>query len=196
MPPLSDSFSPGRSGLLVVDMQGFFLDPASPAHMPSAAGILPRVRRLAGAFRSAGRPLAFAVYSTPPGGPMARRWRKVCRGAAALALPEGLALPGEKVLVKSRYSAFRGSPLAAWFKRRGVRDLAVAGIKAQLCVEASVRDAFEEGFSVFVPGDAVAAADDGLLGGSLRSMASGFARLTTAGALEEALSGASAAHEE
>lgn len=172
--PDLDKFRPARSGLLVVDMQGFFLDSDSPAFMPEARRILPKVRKLVQAFRARNRPVAFAVYKTPKSGPMVRRWRKACRTKKDLALP--FDVEGGKLFVKTCYSALRGG-CAAWLKRKGVRDLVVCGIKTNLCVESTVRDAFDLGFSVFVPADACGASKDILHRGSMRNMAVGFAQI-------------------
>jgi len=161
--------------LLVVDMQGFFLDPDSPAFMPSAKAILPRVRALAKAFHRAGRPIAYAVYRTPKTGPMTKRWHKVCRGQAALALPA--TFPAGKRFIKGCYSAFRGTSLLRWLKSRKVKKLVICGIKTHLCVESTVRDAFDLGFEVVVPAKACASGRPALHRGSLASMAAGFARI-------------------
>ena len=44
----------GSSALLVVDMQKFFLDPASPTFTCGGQAILPNVQKLLHAFRQAG----------------------------------------------------------------------------------------------------------------------------------------------
>lgn len=112
---------------------------------------------------------------------MARRWHKVCRSKRDLALP--FALEGEKLFVKACYSAFRGTVCGRWLKRRKVRDLVVCGVKTNLCVESTVRDAFDLGFSVFVPMDACGASKRSLHLGSLRNMAVGFAQIVKSGVL-------------
>ncbi|MFH1724383.1 MAG: isochorismatase family cysteine hydrolase [Elusimicrobiota bacterium] len=174
-----------RSALLVVDMQRFFLDPGGPAYLPSGAAVLPAVRRLVDAFRDAGRPVAYGVYVTAPGGPMARRWRRRCPPRSRWAgLAEGLeAGRGERLFVKSGYSALRGTGLGAWLRVRGVSDLVVAGVMTNLCVEATVRDAFDAGLNVFVPLDGCAAGAEELHVGSLRTMAQGFATVMRSGVI-------------
>ena len=55
------------SALLVVDMQRFFLDPASPTFTCGGVAILPTVKRLIDAFRRAGRPVIFTRHVHHPG---------------------------------------------------------------------------------------------------------------------------------
>ena len=186
------AFQARRAGLLVVDMQRFFLDPKSPAYMEAAREAFPAVRGLVRAFRQAGRPVAFAVYATARGGPMSRWWRKRCpRRSPWTRLGEGLeALPGERIFVKSGYSAFRGTACARHVAARGVSDLVVAGVMTHLCVESTVRDAFDEGLRVFVPREACAAADRRLHAAALSVMAAGFAYVRPERELRAALEAA------
>ena len=54
--------------LVVVDMQQFFLDPASPTFTCGGQAILPGVQRLVAAFRRAGRPVLFTRHVHHPDG--------------------------------------------------------------------------------------------------------------------------------
>ena len=170
-------------------MQGFFLDPESPAHLPAAAKALPGTRRLLSAFRRAERPAAFTVYATPSRGPMARWWHTPCPKDSVYAkLFAGLDAPGgSRVFVKGGYSAFRGTGLSRWLKARGFSDLGVAGVMTDLCVESTVREAFEKGFRVFVAPDACASKDGALHNAALAVMARGFAYLSPSGELSKAV---------
>ncbi len=183
-----------HSALLVVDMQAFFLDPESPAYLPAAPAVLPVVRSLAAAARACARPAVFTVYANDgrdPADPMARRWRRPCPpGSRWAALAPELAAGGsEGVLEKPRYSAFRGTALAEWLAEREVSDLIIAGVMTNLCVEATVRDAFELGYSVHVPLDGTAAADEDLHVGSLKTIALGFGRVLRGRELAAELAG-------
>jgi nicotinamidase-related amidase len=170
-------------------MQGFFLDPKSPAHLPSAAKALPGTRKLLAAFHRAERPAAFTVYVTPPSGPMARWWHKPCpKGSVYARLFAGMdAHGGSRVFVKEGYSAFQGTGLSRWLKARGILDLVVAGVMTDLCVESTVREAFEKGFRVFVAQDACASKDKALHNAALAVMARGFAYLAGSGELSKAV---------
>src|SRR4030066_1301016 len=56
-----------KSALLVIDMQEFFLDPASPTFTCGGLAILPGIRRLIDAFRLAGRPVIYTRHVHHPG---------------------------------------------------------------------------------------------------------------------------------
>ena len=51
---LYERLEPRRTALLVVDLQVHFMQPGSPAEMPSAREVVPAVNRLAGALRARG----------------------------------------------------------------------------------------------------------------------------------------------
>ncbi|TYC52622.1 isochorismatase family protein [Rhodobacterales bacterium] len=49
---------------------------------------------------------------------------------------------GDIVVPKSRYSGFVGTPLDSILRSRGIRTLLVCGVATNVCVEATIRDAF------------------------------------------------------
>ncbi|MDD5304813.1 MAG: isochorismatase family protein [Elusimicrobia bacterium] len=174
---------PGKAGLLVVDLIDFFVDRNSSAYLPqSRAAVLGAVRLLE-AFRAAGRPVFFARHAhrdpERDGGLMTGWWAKVCReGRPESRVTAALApRPGETVLRKTRYSAFSNPRLAPALRAAGVSDLVVCGLATNLCVESTVRAAFDLGLSTFVPADATVAHDEELHLGALRSLAQGFSRV-------------------
>ncbi|MFH2203558.1 MAG: isochorismatase family cysteine hydrolase [Elusimicrobiota bacterium] len=169
-----------RAALLVVDMQTFFLDADSPARLPAAAAALPAIRRLIEAARAAQRPVAYTVYASAAkssGHPMRRWWRRPCPPNSRWAKLGGELRRerGEKVFAKAGYSALRATRLHAWLRTRRITDLIVTGVLTNLCVESTVRDAFDAGYRVFVAPDACAAATEDMHLGSLKNMVSGFA---------------------
>lgn len=189
-------FDRDRSALLVVDMQEFFLDPASPAYMPQAAAVLTNAVKLAEAFRRAGRPVFFTSHAHADpgkdGGLMAARWRRICltgtphaRVSPALGPEEG------EIFNKSRYSAFTAPGLAQRLRELGINSLVVAGVKTGLCVESTVRAAFDLDLSCIVAADACAAGSEEQHLAALKGLAHGFAavRLTNSVA-EHVLAGA------
>jgi nicotinamidase-related amidase len=147
--------------------------------MEAARKAAPAALELVRAFRGARRPVAFAVYATARGGPMRRWWRKRCPRRSRWAKPgKGFeALRGERLFVKHGYSALKGTGCGAWLESERVTDLVVAGVMTHLCVESTVRDAFDFGFRVFVASDACASRDRSLHEAALRSIAAGFGYL-------------------
>ena len=57
---------PDKSALLVIDMQKFFLDPASPTFTCGGLAILPTLKKLIALFRKAGRPIIYARHVHHP----------------------------------------------------------------------------------------------------------------------------------
>lgn len=185
-------FDPDRSALLVVDMQEFFLDPSSPAYMPQAAAVLPNAARLAEAFRRAGRPVFFTshAHADPErdGGLMTARWRRACRaGSPQARVSPALKPEAGEVLTKNRYSAFTAPGLAERLRALGVTSLVVAGVKTGLCVESTVRAAFDLDFSCVVAADACAAGSEEQHLEALRALAHGFAAVKLTAGIEEGI---------
>lgn len=169
-----------RSALLVVDMQEFFLSPDSPAFMPQALPALAEAGKLVGLFREAGRPVLFTSHAHDDpaldGGLMTLWWKKACRAGTpeAEVSPALAPLEGE-VFRKCRYSAFTNPGLAEKLRALCVDSLVVAGLKTNLCVESTVRAAFDLGFMCIAAADATAARNEELRLASLAAMADGFA---------------------
>src|SRR5499426_727822 len=53
---------PGRTALLVVDMQRAFLDPGEAMEVPPAREMVPRLQELVGLFREQGLPVVFTEF--------------------------------------------------------------------------------------------------------------------------------------
>lgn len=179
-------FNWARSALLVVDMQEFFLDSGSPAYMPQSLPALSNAGRLARFFRDRGRPVLFTAHAhddpAADGGLMALWWKKVCLAGTPLAeVSPALAARDGEVFLKRRYSAFTSLKLPERLRALDVDSLVVAGLKTNLCVESTVRDAFDLGFMCIAAGDAMAARTPELHLSSLASMADGFAMVRATG---------------
>ena len=64
--------------------------------------------------------------------------------------------PEDHVVVKRRDSAFQDTELGVWLKSLGVDTLIFCGIDTSICVEASLREAFNKGYDVLLISDATA----------------------------------------
>ena len=66
--------------------------------------------------------------------------------------------PKEKDLViqKHRYSAFSGTSLDNHLRRRSVKTTVITGVSTNICVESTLREAFNLGYYVVIPRDCVA----------------------------------------
>ncbi|RJR40675.1 MAG: cysteine hydrolase [Deltaproteobacteria bacterium] len=70
--------------------------------------------------------------------------------------PNVAPLPGEAVFQKSFPNSFRGTPLLDHLRERQADKIVVCGMMTHMCVDASVRAAFDYGFEVTVVHDACA----------------------------------------
>ena len=181
---------PDKTALLVVDMQRYFTERASHAHVPAAEAILPRIQGLVADFRKRGRPVIFTRHSHRHGeeGVLGLWWKDTIRDAAAQSwLDPRLDTTGCPVLRKTRYSAFFGTDLHARLWRLGVRVPVITGVNTHLCCETTARDAFMRDLQPVVVMDATATYEETLHVSALRNLADGFAEVLTCKELRKRL---------
>ena len=168
---------PGRTALIVIDMQRGFLDPGEAMEVPPAREIIPRLQALLTLFREKRLPIVFTefVYSqTVPllvGELHPEHKRALPGGPRGFGVPSSSCLKGEEnaktvsdlsprpdelVIEKHWYDAFNGTPLDGALRARGVRSLVLTGTMTDICVLASVVGAFNREYRVVVVEDAVA----------------------------------------
>ena len=154
----SETENPPTALILVDVINSFFLD-GMPNHYPEAAAVLPALGRLLSQARSAGRLVVHAVERHHPGFDD-YEWRKLphhhLHGEPDAAFFNGFAPegPGEIVCPKRRYSAFFATDLALFLREQRIERVIVAGVKTNVCIRATVQDAFANGFTVIVPREA------------------------------------------
>jgi len=87
-----------------------------------------------------------------------------CRpGSAGAAFVDGLDVrPSDVVVTKHRYDAFHGTPLDGYLSANGVTRLLVGGVATHVCVESTVRSAFDRDYDPTVLADCTASADPAL----------------------------------
>jgi ureidoacrylate peracid hydrolase len=168
---------PGRTALVVVDMQRGFLDPGEPMEVPQAREVVPVIRALLDLFRAKGLPVVFTefVYSesapvligslhpehkpAPPGAPRGFGLpSSACLEGTASAdtVPDLAPRVGELVVRKRGYDAFAGTPLDGALRARNVTSLVVTGTMTDICVLATVIGALHREYRVTVVEDGVA----------------------------------------
>jgi ureidoacrylate peracid hydrolase len=64
--------------------------------------------------------------------------------------------PMDHIVIKRRDSAFQDTEIGVWLESIGIDTLMFCGIDTSICVEASLRDAFNEGYDVILISDATA----------------------------------------
>ncbi|MGQ9586973.1 MAG: isochorismatase family protein [Thermoplasmata archaeon] len=173
-------FSPQDSALLVIDMQRYFLDESSHAFFSGAKGIVKNVERLVSAYRARSLPVIFTRHGHPRDqkpGAMARWWGDLLREDDEMSeiIPQLMPRRGEKVIRKSKYSAFVGTDLEKTLRSRGASSVLITGVMTHLCCETTARDAFMRDFDVFFVIDGTASETEDLHVSSLKTLADGFA---------------------
>lgn len=172
------TFHPGRSALLVLDMQEYFLRPDSHAFIPSAPAILRNLQLLITNYYAANLPVIFTrhINTDADTGVMSRWWRDVIRiDSPDSAIVPALDTSKGIVISKSQYDAFYRTSLEEILRGRGGAQVVVTGVHTHLCCETTARSAFVRGFEVFFCVDGTATYTEKLHRGSLASLAHGFA---------------------
>jgi isochorismate hydrolase len=173
-------FAPERSALLVLDMQAYFLDPASHAFIPGARAIIPNLQKLSKAFTAYLRPVIFTRHVNTPqdAGQMGSWWRNLISPTDPLSeiIPELDAAPGS-VVIKAQYDAFYHTPLEELLHSQGVSQVVIGGVMTHLCCETTARSAFMRGFEVFFTIDGTATYTEKHHRATLLNLAHGFATL-------------------
>jgi len=173
-----------KSALLVVDMQYFFLDPASPTYTCGGQAIIPNIQKIIRAFRQAGRPVIYSRHVHHPdgldAGIMGWWWEGMClEGSPESEIHRDIAPIGnEKVINKHRYSAFYNTDLETILRILKVEDLVMTGIMTNMCCESTTRDAYFRDYRVFFTADGTGSVTEEMHLASLLNLAFGFAWVT------------------
>ncbi|MHB8112957.1 MAG: cysteine hydrolase family protein [Bellilinea sp.] len=173
-----------KAALLVIDMQYFFLDPASPSYTCGGPAILPKLQKVIHAFRQANRPVIYTRHVHHPdhldAGIMAWWWEGMCKeGTPESEIHQDIApRPNEKVIFKHRYSAFYNTDLETVLRSLKVEELVVAGIMTNMCCESTARDAYYRDYRVFFLADGTGSVTEEMHLASLLNVAFGFAWVT------------------
>ena len=198
------SLDPGRTALVVVDMQNIFVAD-SPVAAPLGTEVAERLNGLAAACRESGIPVIWTRYVVRPDGSnvglLGERIPAVAAGvinndAPSAALHELMDVhSGDIVVDKPRFGAFYATDLEVILRSRGIDTIILGGINTNVCVDTTAREAAVREFRVLFLSDGTANFDlpDGGLGAASAEdlqrtacavMAFGFADVVT---VEDAL---------
>ena len=179
----------GRTALLLIDVIDSFFREGMANFYPEAPLVLDPLRRLLAAARSSGALVVHGAERHRPGLDDFE-WRKLpphhFAGAADAAVVAGFEMQGprEVLLAKRRFSAFFATDLALLLREQGIGRVVVAGVKTNVCIRATVQDAFAHGFSPLVPREATNSNRPHLAAASLEDIERYFGEVV---ALEAAL---------
>ena len=164
-------------GLLVVDMQNGFVSEGGSYDLlgmntEEYRKIIPKTRELIDFCRANLIPVFFTEAIREPSGidlltrvhrllPVTREERlkvPICvRGTwDAKTIDEIRPEDSDHVVIKRRDSAFQDTELRVWLQSEGINTLIICGVDTSICVETSLRDAFNIGYDVILISDATA----------------------------------------
>lgn len=198
---------PGRTALLVIDMQHGFLDEGAALEVPPGRAIIPNLRRLISACREQRVPVIFTefVYETAipclrgdpfgpehlpaqPGEPTGfGRPSSNCligpnpeQGAnSADTVPDLAPRPDELVIRGHTYDKFYGTPLDLALRSQDIRYLLITGIVTEVCVNSTLLSAATRDYRVTAVTDGVATVWPELQQACFQIWRRKFARLRT-----------------
>ncbi len=176
--------SPEQTALLVVDMVNDFLDPNGKMPVADAGPVIEANRRLAEAARACGTQIVWIAPGHLDGddGLFRKRIVHALQGTWGAELHPGLAVAvDERVLRKRRYSAFFATDLDLWLREHGVKRVVVTGVALNICVRATIHDAFFHGYDVWIAPDACQATSDREAESSLYDIATHYGEVRTTG---------------
>ncbi|HSE04901.1 MAG TPA: isochorismatase family cysteine hydrolase [Methylomirabilota bacterium] len=168
---------PGRTALLVVDMQRAFLEPGQAMEVPPAREVVPRIQALIGIFREKRLPVVFTEFTYSPAAPLLVGELHPEHRPAAPGAPTGFGHPSssclegedntrvipelapradELVVRKHYYDGFNGTVLDGALRARGIGTLVVTGTMTDICVLGTVIGGFNREYRMIVVEDGVA----------------------------------------
>ena len=201
---------PGRTALLVVDMQRAFLEPGEAMEVPPARDVVPRIGELIAIFRDKGLPVVFTRFTYSAAAPLLVGELHPEHRPATPGAPVGLGLPsssclegqdnvrvvpelepraGELVIDKRYYDGFNGTVLDGALRARGITTLVVTGTMTDICVLATVVGGFNREYRMVVVEDGVATLWPGIQDAALDILGRAYARVTSAKDVADQLAG-------
>jgi nicotinamidase-related amidase len=204
----------GKSALIIVDMQNDFVHadggfactareiPVAGIDMPFLMGTIPHVRRLAGAFREAGRPVIYIAHVVKPDFSDAQwpYWRLgltpsdnrtfIVEGTWGARIVDDLKpQEGEHLVIKKGFGGFSNTPLDTILRNLGVTTCVVTGVTTCVCVSTTIRGGVEHNYRMVLVSDAVAEVSRDTHEAELKTMARIFADVKSADEVVAMLSG-------
>jgi ureidoacrylate peracid hydrolase len=162
-----------KTALVVVDMQNYFVAEGMPSYVPEAKTIVPNINRLARAMRAYGGLVVWIQTEARIAEPQdwsnrkesvskagwARRQTLLARNGEGFPIyPACEVLPGDKIAIKYRYSAFIPHPseLDNLLRVRGIDTLLITGTTTSTCCESTARDAANWDYRTIMVSDGTA----------------------------------------
>ncbi|MDQ0316439.1 cysteine hydrolase [Amorphus orientalis] len=174
---LFDRLDPKRTALVVIDMQGTFCAPGSPAEVAASRGIVEPINTLTAGLRDLGVPVIWVLHANVQRDGVSD-WELFYRHIVADEVRERtlesmypgrqevwsdlVVGPSDVTVMKNRYSALipGSSSLERILRNLGVDTILIAGTKTNVCCESTARDAMMLDFRTVMVEDCCAALSD------------------------------------
>lgn len=170
MPYQCNAIEPGKTAMIVVDMQNDFVAEGAMLRSAQAAAMVPRLAETLAFCREKGIKVIYTAHVHRRDGcdmglyddlypPIADRLSLV-DGTPGVDIFAALApAPGEHVVKKHRYSGFFGTDLDIILREWGVDTVIVTGTTTENCCHATARDAMFHNYKVVFLSDATGTFD-------------------------------------
>jgi len=175
--PVDIHLEPGKTALLVIDIQSIYLEPKDTPEETARwqpfcdrmrETVIPNTRRLIDECRSRGVEIIFARIACHKTDGRDRSLSQKKPGFNYLLIPKDEKTgqivpeltpdPDDIVILKTTDSALTGSNLRLMLRNMEISDVVVAGIFTDQCISSTVRSLADESFGVVVVDDCCAAA--------------------------------------
>jgi bifunctional isochorismate lyase / aryl carrier protein len=170
---------PSKAALLVIDLQNYFVDEASHAHVPSVNAIIPRIVKLQKHCLQNGIKVIHTRHgNTKEDASMMAKWwggRLLDPASSESEIISEISNLKAVIIPKTQYDAFYNSSLDDVLKDSGIEQLIIAGVMTHLCCETTARVAFTRGYEVFFSIDGTATYNRKFHSSALVNLAHGFA---------------------
>jgi nicotinamidase-related amidase len=155
---------PGKTALLVIDMQYDFLAPGAPYESQHGREMIGELNGLIQLCRDTEIPVIFTVHAHRADGsdlgavryvhPLTAAGKAMREGTQGVELyPDVDVRETDFFVAKRRFSAFFETELDLLLRNLGVEVLIVAGVATNVCCESTVRDAFFRDYKVIFLSD-------------------------------------------
>ncbi|MDR6661203.1 ureidoacrylate peracid hydrolase [Tardiphaga robiniae] len=206
------------TALVVVDMQNAYLSKNGYLDrvgfdVSTSAPVIDKAAAVLAAARGAGMFVfhlqnGFDALQTEAGGPMSPVWHKsnALKYMRANPAERGKLIThgtwdhdfvelmrpvaGEAVIAKARYSGFAGTHLEQLLRARGITTIVLVGVNTNVCVEATLRDAYHrEFFALMIPDATLQAGSNSIFEATVFNVTRFFGWVTSSENMIAALAG-------
>ena len=191
-----------KSALIIVDMQNDFIhpngafgwlarqQPERSIDQQFLASTISSVKKLAEAFRKAGRPVLYIAHVVKPNysdaafpywrGAGLKEKQFIVEGTWGAQIVDELApQKGEHLVIKKGFGGFSNTPLDTILRNLGVNTCVVTGVTTCVCVSTTIRGGGEYNYRMIIVNDATAEIQREQHEAELKTMARVFADVKT-----------------